>query len=186
MKLSILICSLEQRKEMLELLLQELDSQIMKANAEKQVEVLTDIDRGEKIIGQKRNDLLERAKGQYVVFIDDDDWITDCYIEKILGAIKTSPDSLAIHGYMTTDGGNRELWYISIEYEWIKASGRYYRFPNHITPVKRKHALKVKFPTINCHEDYQYGMRLRKYLKTEVKIEEPLYHYRYSTQNKTY
>ena len=186
MKLSILICSLEQRKQLLELLVRELEKQVSLAKARGKVEILTDIDRGEKIIGQKRNDLLNRAKGDYIVFIDDDDWVYPCYVKEILKALKTNPDSLAICGHMTTDGANQEQWFISIEHEWVRTNGIYYRFPNHITPVKREHALKVKFPTINCHEDYQYGLGLRGHLKTEVKIEEPVYHYRYSTKNKSY
>ena len=187
MKLSILICSLEQRKEMLELLLQELSGQILYEKAEKKVEILTDIDRGEKIIGQKRNDLLDKAKGTYIVFIDDDDWIYSYYINVILQALKSNPDVLGINGVMTTDGARQKKWFISMEYStWGENAEGYYRFPNHITPVKRKYALKAKFPLINNGEDYPYSMELKKYLKTEVKIEQPLYLYRYSTINKTY
>lgn len=187
MKLSILICSLEQREKLLELLIRELDKQIYLAKASKKVEVLTDIDRGEKIIGQKRNDLLERAKGDFITYIDDDDWIYSCYVSEILKALKTNPDSLAINGHMTSNESDKRNWFISTEYNaWTEKDKIYYRFPNHITPVKRKHALKAKFPLWNNGEDYIYADRLRKYLKTEVKIEEPLYLYRYSTMNKTY
>lgn len=186
MKLSILICSLEQRANMLQDLLQELNSQINLAGANKEVEVLTDIDRGEKTIGQKRNDLLARARGEHIVYIDDDDWIYSCYISEILKALETNPDSLAISGHMTSNGKDQRNWFISIRYEWITKDLVYYRFPNHITPVRRKYALKAKFPPVNSGEDYHYSMGLKKYLKTEVKIEQPIYHYRYSTQNKSY
>ena len=186
MKLSILICSLEQREKLLELLVRELEKQIALAKAKGKVEILTDVDRGEKIIGQKRNDLLEKAKGDFVVFIDDDDWVYPCYVSEILRALETNPDSLAICGHITSNGADQRDWFISTKYEWITKDLVYYRYPNHITPVKRKYALKAKFPLMNNGEDYHYSMGLKKYLKTEIKIEQPIYHYRYSTKNKTY
>ena len=68
--LSVLTCSLKSRSQVFKRLENILKKQIFNTN---QVELLANIDNGEKTIGCKRNELLNAAKGQYVVFIDDDD-----------------------------------------------------------------------------------------------------------------
>ena len=64
MILSILICSIEERNQKLQRLLALLAKQ-----ATPDVEVLTSIDNKKKSVGQKRNELLDRARGQYVAFV---------------------------------------------------------------------------------------------------------------------
>jgi len=41
-------------------------------------------------VSNARNLALEKAKGRYVCFIDDDDWVSDCYLELLLKARKGS------------------------------------------------------------------------------------------------
>lgn len=71
MKLSVPIASLDVRAEMLRHLVQRLDHI---GNGIEGWEVVVDVDAGQKTIGRKRQDLLERAKGDFVVFHVDDDW----------------------------------------------------------------------------------------------------------------
>jgi len=40
-------------------------------------------------IGAKRNQLLHRAKGDYVAFVDDDDLVSSDYVNKVLSAVST-------------------------------------------------------------------------------------------------
>ena len=80
MKLSILICTLPERKAYLARLLGILSPQVIQGK----VEVLTDdTPRGVITTGQKRNNLLNRAKGKYIVFIDDDDMVPGHYVNRI-------------------------------------------------------------------------------------------------------
>ena len=44
-------------------------------------------DNKKRSVGEKRQDLLNLAKGQYLVFIDDDDRISDDYISSIIQAM---------------------------------------------------------------------------------------------------
>ena len=64
MKLSILICSIESRSNLLARLMAILDMQ-----EHPEAEVLVSIDNRQKKISDKRNELLEKAKGEYVVFV---------------------------------------------------------------------------------------------------------------------
>jgi glycosyltransferase involved in cell wall biosynthesis len=182
MKLSILICSVESRKEYLERLLGILDRQ-----KNDEVEVLVELDNGEKSIGTKRNNLLNRAKGDYIAFIDDDDVVPKYYVSEILEGIKHNPDVIGIHLIMDHDGTYAERTYHSLKYQiWSQDvdnenfnRNRYYRNPNHLNPVKREFALQIMFPEINHGEDKNYSMRLLPLLKTEYYIPVPLYFYEY-------
>ena len=181
MKLSILICSLNRREKYLTKLMRVLSPQI-----NEDVEIITDIDDGEKSIGQKRNDLIKRAAGDYIAFIDDDDLVTSDYVPLILEGIKTSPDVIGMKLIMYTDGQNPQKSHHSIKYSsWYdtpdpvspRVKRLYYRNPNHLNPVKREHALLVSFPEINNGEDRVYSKEIFPLLKTEVFIEKPIYMY---------
>lgn len=188
MILSILIPTLGDRAQFLRELMLNITNQIEKLNAADKVEVLVDGRGREFTTGEKRNSLLERAKGKYTWFVDDDDFIWEYAIEEILKASEKNPDVMAINGIMTTDNANPIQWFIALgnEYKAIKRDNKevYLRFPNHITPMKREHAIKVKFPNKTVFEDYEWAKTLRDagYLKTQVKIEKPMYHYKCRTK----
>lgn len=170
--LSILIATTSARKHMLTPLLNSLVSQRTEA-----VEILVDSDELT-CIGRKRNDLLDAAKGEYVVFVDDDDKIPNFYVSEILKALGSRPDCVGINGTISTNGWDFKKWYISREYaDWSEDGDVYYRTPNHISPVRRELALQVRFPELVHGEDLVYSQGLLPLLKTEVKIEEPIYYY---------
>jgi len=179
-RLSILVPSLNRRKHYLARLMSILDPQMTD-----QVEILTNIDDGEKSIGTKRNELLVQATGDYIAFVDDDDIVEPYYVEEILKAIETNPDVVGIHLLHVEDGVLRGLTYHSLEYThwWDEVDQaqphlrNYYRNPNHLNPVKREFALAVGFPEINFGEDKNYSYSILKHLQTEVYIEKPIYHY---------
>lgn len=184
MILSILIPTLSDRKHFLDDMLKNISHQLNKLEAWDKVEVLTD-DRGKEVTtGTKRNSLLQKAKGKYVWFVDDDDYIYEYSIEEILKASERSPDVIGINGIMTTDGNNQVDWEIRIghPYKAVQRNGKeyYLRHPNHITPMKREHAIRVNFPNKTVFEDYEWAAALNKagYLKSQVIIEKPMYHYK--------
>ena len=188
MKLSILIPTVPRRLDFYTNLINHINKQLTE-----EVEIISDIaDVGVKTTGQKRNDLLNSAKGDYVWFIDDDDWISDTAIEDILKGIETNPDSFAINGSYTENGFNYRQWFISkdLEYcaDWIDGKEVYLRPPNHITPMKRIIALQIMFPNKSNAEDYDFCMRLKQsgLIKNEYKIDNPIYEYRYLSYNKLY
>lgn len=204
MILSILIPSLINRSESLMFLKSNLVSQLGVFNYcvcehdsytllnyyNNNVEILVDIDNKQVTTGEKRNRLLKSAKGKYIAFIDDDDEVPNCYIEQMLIAADSDTDCFAINGKMTTDGKNEIKWRLSKDYDnvTIKENGVdiYLRKTNHITAVKRELALMAMFPDKSNAEDKAYSDSLNKYLKTEYKIELPMYHYKFSTKNKEY
>lgn len=174
--LSVLIATMPSRIDSFSKLWHELFKQCLYI---RNVEILNDISMHYNI-GAKRNSLLQLAKGEYIVFIDDDDHISPNYISLILEACKSGADCIGINGKITTNGYNERQWFISKEYEtWHEANGIYYRTPNHISPVRRELALQVGFPEVSFAEDAEYSQRLLPLLKSEVLISEPIYHYDY-------
>ena len=179
-KLSILIPSLNRRKHYLDRLMSILDPQ-----KNELIEILVNIDDGEKSIGTKRNELLLNATGDYVAFVDDDDVVESYYVEKILDAIENDPDVVGMHLLHIEDGELKGLTYHSLKYDhWWDEQNKdnpqlrnYYRNPNHLNPIKREYALAVGFPEINFAEDKYYSQNILKYLKKECYIEQPIYQY---------
>jgi len=176
--LSILICSLHSRKYSLQKLIDNLNIQI----SDKSIEILTSIDNGELTVGNKRNILLDQAKGEYIVFIDDDDEISNSYVDLIYNKLllNNNVDCIGIKGIIIDTSNNiQKEFRHSVEYAgWYESNGIYYRTPNHLNPVKRNLALMAKFPNA-CRfgEDLQYSKSLRNYLKTEIFIDEYIYKY---------
>ena len=187
-QLSILIPSLNSRAGLLASLLRRLENQIEHCNAKNDVEILVSLDDGEKTTGKKRNELVEQAKGRYVIGHDDDDLPGDHYIEELLKACESGADCFAISGIITTDGVDLKRWFISkdLDYKAIVDADRreaYHRYTNHITGVKREIAIQIKFPDQVIGEDFQWATDLKNsgLLKTEYRIDRfPMYHYKFS------
>jgi len=184
MILSILICSVLERSESLELILNEFNSK-----RTTDVEILTIVDNKELSVGLKRQRLLEMAKGDWIVYFDDDDIPSKNYIQLILSAIKNNPDidCIGINGTMTTNGINPKTWIHRLGYKItgngkdVLSSGFNYERPIiHFNPVKREKALMAGFKDIRFGEDMDYSERLNKFLEKEYFIQEPLFHYNYS------
>lgn len=182
MILSILIPTLNKRRQLFQLLNQHLTNQIEALNASDKVQIIPFPNNGG-IIGIMRNELVKKATGKYIVFIDDDDWVSDTYIEDILQAAESDPDVITFNGWMTTDGASRVDFVLKLGEDYCERGGLYYRYPNHLCPIKREIARMVHFKNIHHQEDYKFATELRdrKLLKTEVHIEKQLYHYRFLT-----
>lgn len=204
MKISILIPTIPSRESSLNNLLKILLPQMSTFTSSKDyynnitilkyhnfdIEIIVCSDEKKITTGEKRNRLLKIAKGKYIVYIDDDDEVPNYYIREMLKACDSDSDCFAINGKMTTDGQKEIKWRLSKDYDnvTIKENGVdvYLRKTNHITGVKRELALLAPFPNKSNAEDKGYSDALNPFLKTEYKIELPMYHYKFSTKNKEY
>lgn len=186
--LSILIPSLTSRDHLLKHMVQELMRQKESCDLKYQVEIVLLIDDGENSTGHKRNVLIDMAKGVYVVFIDDDDYVYPYYVEEILKAADLECDAMAINGIITTNGTDLKKWFISKDNGYCASydgEGKevYLRYQNHISPIKKSIAELFKFPEVYKGEDYAWATEIHNsgLIKTEVTIDKPLYHYKFIT-----
>jgi len=180
MLLSILIPTMPTRKQLFQRLRDELYRQI--GTKRHEVEILWDD--SEESVGFKRQALLERARGQYVAFIDDDDEIDKEYISIMMKILPLQPDVVGFKGYITTNGARKKLFSISKDHPYEERNGVYYRFNNHLCPVKRSIALQIGYKDMTFGEDFQYAEALKAsgLIQTEVFIDKELYHYKYVTK----
>lgn len=176
--LSVLICALTERKHLLTNLLREVNAFKTKSNL--RVQVLFDIDNRQKSIGQKRNDLVSRAKGKYCCFIDDDDQISPLYFTEIERALQSKPDCVSMLGFFYEDGVMKKPFVHTLDCkQYHEDEQAYYRPPNHLNPILTGLVKRVGFPLMNHGEDTDFALRLSKanLLQTEGQVEEPVYHY---------
>ena len=181
MKLSILIPTLSERGHHLQHIQRLLGPQLTD-----EVEIIYD-DRPRNIAtGTKRNDMIALASGDWVCSVDDDDEVSSTYVADILEALKSNPDCVTFEGWMTTNGGAYVHWIIKLGEKYEARTDpdgvtRYYRFPNHLVPIRKSIAERVKFPPIWQGEDYQWAVQIQQFLKTPVHIPKLLYHYKFVT-----
>lgn len=192
MKLSICIATLPERVGQFEALVD-----FLAYDEHEGVELVTDArPRGTVSIGAKRQAMNEQAVGEYVVHLDDDDWVAHGYVGVILSALESSPDCV---GHFELVEGLSKAPQLS---KWTKdAPGwsqgpqirqrhqvDYLRTPFHKTPLKRAHALAVGFNDMGFGEDHDFSKRLHaaRLCRTEVFIPRVLYFYRTDNTPKTY
>jgi glycosyltransferase involved in cell wall biosynthesis len=185
-RLSILICHLPKLAHLLKRLMVTLQPQIdevSKYSTGKSVEILID-EHPTESIGTKRNKLLKAAKGKYVCFIDDDDFVSDNYIPLLFEGINQDYDCCSLTGEITEDGKNPLIFQHSIRYKEYKTNTpdkpvRYERYPNHLNAIRSSIAKQFKFPEKNHGEDTDWAAQIFKsgLIKTEHWIEDVIYMY---------
>jgi glycosyltransferase involved in cell wall biosynthesis len=184
MKLSILILTLPHRKRKFDSLY--LGLKIQAAYHPEQVEIITDNSEVD-TIGEKRNRLLQMAKGKYVCFIDDDDTVSYQYIDLLMEGIFIDADCCSLRGHYSVDGVEDGLFEHSLRYsEWKTTDNfiKYERYPNHLNCIKSSIAKQFKFPEKNFGEDHDWSKQIHEsgLIKTEHYIPEVIYFYKKVTR----
>lgn len=184
-KLSILIPSTHKRWDNFNLKIQEqLFSQYDKLTPEqqKEVEILMFVDTKSRMLGQKRNEMVNLALGEYVVHVDSDDRVAPNYITSLLNAIhKHGTDVITFYAEVSISGGKSRICDYSTRHgKDHNTSSRYNRLPNHICCIKKSVSKKSSFPNIMYSEDKVFAEILLPHIKSEHQIKETLYYYDYN------
>lgn len=209
--LSILICSITERSkqlaELMHLFSKEVgEMAVMEGKKENDliayrykpeseifndVEFIVAIDNKKISIGDKRQELLNLAAKDWIVFFDDDDIPSPNYVNLILNAIyeSSTADCIGIRGTMTTNGENPKTWChrfgLPIKGDGITPASNEYDYLRpiiHFNPVRREKALQAGFRNMSFGEDMDYAKRLNPLLEEEIFINENLFHYNYSNK----
>jgi len=182
MKLSILILSVPSRFAKMEALYNKLLAQV----GTQDVEIMVSVDNKKRSIGDKRNDMVVAARGEYLAFIDDDDDVTDDYVAEILKATESHADVIVFNESATLDGGNQFTVCPGIEHmneparrvggQWIDIKRR----PWHWCAWKSSIAKSERVPDKNYGEDSLWVERLFPKLGSQHRIDKVLRYYRYN------
>ena len=184
MILSVLIATLPERKEEYEALVERIKAMPCAYD----YEVLTDCAvrfglEGGKSVGQKRMDLLKKAKGKWIVFVDDDDDIVDDFFHKLQPFLNKKVDVICGNVLAIIDGKefiiDQSIYH---ENEQLHSNGKTKRFPSVMAIYRREIALKKDFPDTNVGEDFEWSMGLG--LNKEHKTDEVFQIYKFDS-NKT-
>ena len=172
MKLSVLMCSLPDRYPI---------ETMEYFDKQREVEFIYLGDNRQWTTGMKRNKLIDLANGEYVVFIDDDDVLSDDFIDELLQGIKTGCDIINYDVmYHHVKSGKEKLVKYSMKFkrDYNDNPEYYERLPNHLMCVKWQIAKLVRYPDKTFGEDADYAKRLRHELKSEHNIDKVLYTYK--------
>lgn len=174
--LSILTPAVPSRMGQVQKLCEHLQKQI----GDMPVEHLTLIDNKRRTVGEKRDALLRAARGQYVAFVDDDDWVADRYVAAILGAVNGetndggtpsdtretrvlpgTPDVITFRQVSRINGATGEIVFgLGNPNEAFVAGGSARRNAWHVCAWRRSLAILSSFPACNYGEDWAYAARL--------------------------
>jgi glycosyltransferase involved in cell wall biosynthesis len=176
---SVLVPTIPGREESLQSLLASIREKVARLAPHLRVEYCINFDNREKSIGTKRNELLQGAKGKYMAFIDDDDAITDAYIEDLR-------DTIAGHFHVMRLRGQIQQYTFTHSLEntlsGMMAAGEVFlRPPNHLNPMLTDVAKFVSFGDATRGEDLDWTIRMarRGFLEREFRSDPSRIHYLY-------
>lgn len=158
------------------------------------IEIIAFFDNKKRTIGKKRDEMLKLAQGKYVTFVDDDDRLSNDYIDEIINAINrnenvdcivyntetnietTNKKVLCMYGTEFTKTG-----YINKEHTQWRGK------PAHTMVWKSSIAKNHPFLDMNNGEDYNWVNRAYLDIKTQHRIDKILYYYDacYTTTSET-
>lgn len=177
-KLTILVPTVPNRLEVFYLkIMKELIKQTEKYN---DIELISFFDNKKRTIGTKRQEMIGLVQGEYIVFIDDDDRISEDYVDKIMEALYNNPhtDCVVFHSITRINGGPEILCKYDVEYEYGYISNTEWRGkPAHTMVYKSEIAKRYKFPNLQNGEDIAWVKNVCKDIKKLTKIEKVLYYY---------
>lgn len=175
------------RQGALELLMHELEKQI----GNLPVEHLILCDNKRRTVGEKRDAILRIARGDYVAFVDDDDFVSGDYVSSLLGAMDsapnthrtTGPDVITFRQRATVNGHSGEVEFrLGNPNEPFTPDGVTRRNAWHVCAWRRSLAVCSSFPANNYGEDWAYASRLCAVPGLrEAHIPRVLHHYHHSS-----
>lgn len=180
---SILIPTIPGRDTVLIRLVDSIREKIARLCPALRYQLCINFDNREMSIGMKRQKLLEEAKGKYLSFIDDDDDITDAYIEDLWGTIQGGYDTMRLRGQISqyTFVHSTEMT-LSTPMATLDDPPVFQRPPNHLNPMIADAAKLVSFKNAVHGEDLDWTLSLFRtgYLQTEYRSDVSRIHYIYN------
>lgn len=162
----------------------KLINKIEKQIQNKPVEHLIFLDNKKRSIGYKRDSLVKIANGKYLAFVDDDDDISEDYVENLLNAITNNDvDVITFKQYCYVNNNPVSIVNFSLnhkENEDYIPNTTFKRMPFHVCAWRTEIAKKYNFPDLNYGEDLKWCKQLLTETKTEYHIDKILHSYIYN------
>ncbi|MCQ2238175.1 MAG: glycosyltransferase family 2 protein [Bacteroidaceae bacterium] len=136
-------------------------------------------------IAQTRNDLLNAATGDYILFVDSDDWIELNMIEIMLNkSILSNADLVGCYHYNSRINGSESVKKVLYSESKDESLRRVitYRICSELWKLLIKRSIiednNMRFSSgVNIGEDYLFSIQLYYYASRFAFVTDPLYHY---------
>jgi glycosyltransferase involved in cell wall biosynthesis len=189
-KLSILVPTVPSRIELFYIkLIKELLRQIEPYKNE--IELIAFFDNKKRTIGRKRQEMVNLSQGEYIVFIDDDDRISEDYISQIMKKLAENPDTdcVVFDSICRVNGGIEKLCKYGIEFEYgnINNGLEWRGKPAHTMVYASSIVKKHQYSNMGHGEDCEWVKRACLDIKNQTRIDKVLYYYdaEYATLSET-
>ena len=158
--LSVLIPTIPGREAGLMRLVESVREKAGRICPDLRIEFCLAFDNRETSVGMKRQRLVQEAKGKYCAFIDDDDEITDAYLEDVAGMIRGQYPAMRLRGriapYTFTHSLENTL-------NSPMAQGDVFlRPPNHLNPMMTDVAKLIHYKDAIRGEDLDWTIRMAR------------------------
>jgi len=183
---TVMILSIPSRLDKLTDLYSRLEKQV---GDRTDVEILCLVDNKSMTIGEKRNVVLEAARGKFVACLDDDDTISDDYIEKICDNLSDEVDVLCFEQHCMING-EEVMVSFDMRHEGNDPLTRgpdgklvtMRRLPWHMCVWKSEIAKQTPFRTLSYGEDWDWCSRMIPLVRKQVKLQDTLHYYQYTDE----
>lgn len=193
--LSILIPTIPERVDMFTRLFNELHRQLEYIQTFHpslgHIEILVDERKrfleGGPSIGEKRGDLVRRAEGRYLCFLDDDESISPEYLETLARLCQSNVDVVTFRAMVKL----KNFWALvdmRLVYkvnDQISSEYTVRRPPWHSCPVKTLYAKIPEFKHINDAEDFDWMQRVLEMCTTEIHTDKILFSYNHGDHSES-
>jgi hypothetical protein len=134
--------------------------------------------RGARTVGEKRDDLVRLARGEYLAFVDDDDDISDDYIRWLLAAAQSKPDVITFRQSVTYCGQFGEVVFgLGNANDPFTPNATTKRAPWHVCAFRSEIAKRHHFPHTNYGEDWAWASHVGADCRNAVHVDRVLHHY---------
>lgn len=193
--LSVLVCTIPERVDMFTKLYNELHRQLEYMQTFHttlgHIEILVNSDKrfleGGPSIGRKRGELVKRAEGKYLCFLDDDESISGNYLETLVRLCIQDRDVCTFRNISKL----KDYWMIvdmSLKYpinDQATPDFMIRRRPWHISPVRSIFAKLHSFTDSNYGEDWAWFEQVLSHCLTEAKSESIIHQYNHGKHSES-
>lgn len=169
------------RRELCKRLLAQIEPQIEPYN---DIELLVLEDNRKRELGPKLQAVVDIAQGEYVSFLDDDDLISDDYVESFYPFLD-GVDAVGFTGQVSVEGGPWRNVSYSKDYGWEENSGGFLRPHQHLSPIKTDIVRQVRWDAMGhygCDFRWSKTMRESGLIRTENVVEDKVLYYYFASQ----
>ena len=144
-------------------LLSNLEAQVAKLDHPGKVEILTFLDNRMRTIGEKRDALVQMSRGKFVAFCDDDDLVSEDYLQSLTDAIAiaTPRTSVITFDQRVIVNGVEAICSFSLNHPNEPFIPPYFRRNAwHVCAWRGEIARRFRFPVSNYGEDWGWAKHL--------------------------